>query len=276
MQKIAPPLRAEGFDVEVVQEHPARFDRQTTPDPIHAVIVIGGDGTLRAVIERLTQIMAADALPPVLVIGLGTANLMQQHLRLRYSPETLAADVCDLLRKPRITRVDAALAGEHLFLLMASCGFDATVVHHLSAKRTGPITKLSYLAPALAALRDFSLPRLRVEVDGIVLCSDQPGMVFVGNVAEYGTGFPVLDRANSFDGLLDVCVMRCDSLPELAQLSMLTLVGQHHTAAGVHYVTGKNVAIEGTTAPVQVDGEAAGTTPVRIRLLEHGVPFIVR
>ena len=48
-------LGAEGYDVHVVFERPAEFDvaRVGGPEPVAAAIVIGGDGTLRAVAHRL-------------------------------------------------------------------------------------------------------------------------------------------------------------------------------------------------------------------------------
>jgi diacylglycerol kinase family enzyme len=107
--------------------------------------------------------------------------------------------------------------------------------------------------------------------------ADTPAIAFVGNVAEYGAGFPVLDRASSFDQRLDICVMECRSHYDLAQLAMLTMVGKHHDHAGVIYTTGVDVRIRcPDPAPMQVDGEAAGTTPTHIRLLDDRVAFIVR
>src|SRR5215212_1876470 len=78
-------LGADGYDVHVVFERPDEFDvaRLGGPDPVAAAVVIGGDGTLRAVAHRLfldrDEGGGADAPvdpPPLLVVPLGTANLM--------------------------------------------------------------------------------------------------------------------------------------------------------------------------------------------------------
>jgi len=98
----------------------------------------------------------------------------------------------------------------------------------------------------------------------------------VGNVAEYGTGFAVLPHARPDDGLLDVCVMPCSSHGELIKLFLAAAAGEHLQQEGVVYAKGKHVLIDSPEkVPVQVDGEAAGTTPLEIDLLPLRVPFIV-
>jgi diacylglycerol kinase family enzyme len=168
------------------------------------------------------------------------------------------------------------VVGEQIFLLMTSCGYDAGVVHALAKVRRGPITKFSYIAPAFQQLRQQHYPNVRVVVDGKIIFENAPAQVFVGNVAEYGTGFPVLDEADSSDGMLDICVLPCGSHVQFAQLAWRLVVGGHRAAPGVMYLRGKSVRIESTEPlPVQIDGDPAGATPVTLGLLERQVSFIV-
>ena len=276
-RKLQPVLAENGWTVDTFLQHPQKLREIPNAASIAAMIVIGGDGTLRAVIERVMELVGADNVPPVLVMGLGTANLMQQHLKLRYRRVGLEQDVMELLEARKTVKVDTAVAGRSLFLLMASCGFDSSVVKRLAAGRTGPITKLSYVTPILASLHDYDFPPLTVEVDGQIVHDNQPAQVYVGNVPEYGTGFPVLDLASSFDQRLDICVMPCQTRNDLIRLSMLTLVGKHRDASGVIYTTGRDVRITSDLpVPIQVDGDDAGSTPVHIHLLDTSVAFIVR
>ncbi|MBC7782976.1 MAG: hypothetical protein H7144_03980 [Burkholderiales bacterium] len=273
---LTPTLKREGWDAEARIEHPAHLQDIGDVEDIHALIVIGGDGTLRTVIERVGQLAGLANVPPTLVMGLGTANLMQQHLGLVYDYSRLADDVADILRHRNTVLVDTSVANDRLFLLVASCGIDAAVVHELSSSRVGPITKLSYVAPALTALKDYSFPKLSVEVDGAMILENQHAMVFVGNVPEYGTGFPVLRKASSFDRRLDVCVMPCSTHHELVYLWLLTVAGKHTSWHRVKYTTGRDIRITGDPAPMQIDGDAAAMTPAHIRLLEERIAFIVR
>lgn len=277
LQALTPALQRAGWGVDVIVEHPAHLQAIAEPEQIDALIVIGGDGTLRAVADRVTHLLGADNVPPILVMGLGTANLMQQHLQLSYDPDHFADDVVGLLKRRRVVRVDTATANDSLFLLVASCGYDAAVVHALASARSGPISKLTYIEPMLMSLLDYPFHPLTVEVDGKVIHRDAPAMVFVGNVPEYGTGFPVLDKATSFDQRLDVCIMPCASKHELLHMGMLTLLGRHREQRGVIYTTGREIRIDSPhRIPLQVDGEQSGFVPVTLRLLEGRVAFIVR
>ncbi len=276
LDRLLPTLSAAGYQVESHTDHPESLAPIDDVDSVYAMIVIGGDGTLRAVVERLKHLHPDAPLPPVLVIGLGTANLMQRHLGLRYRKSDLPQQVARLLQNRKTKQVDVATAGEHLFLLMASCGLDSSVVEQLARARTGPISKATYLPFIARSLTQYAFSPVTVTVDGQVVHRDAPAQVFVGNVAEYGTGFPVLDRASSFDQRLDVCVLPARSRVGLMRLMLLTMLGKHHGAPGVVYTTGRDVRIESAIPmPIQIDGESAGMTPTHIRLLDTPVGFIV-
>jgi len=175
-------------------------------------------------------------------------------------------------------RIDAARANGKLFMLMAGVGFDAHVVHELSRLRRGPIRLTNYLTPTLTALRDYRFPPLSVTVDGKQVFGPEPGIVFVGNLPEYGTGFPVLPQARADDGVLDVCALPCRSRQDLIRLFLQAAIGEHVRAEGVAYVKGRHVKVvaSGSQAvPIQVDGDPAGHTPAEIDLLPIRLPFIV-
>lgn len=243
-----------------------------------AMIVIGGDGTLRGVVERAITLAngQVDQVPPVLFVPLGTANLMSQHLQLAWESRIIEKQLLGALEKAPMVSLDVARAGERIFLLMAGVGIDAAIIHELDRARSGPIDLTSYAIPSLLALQKYEYPALRVEVDGCCVHQAEPAMAFVGNVPEYGTGFPILTKARATDGLLDVCVLPCRSRRQVIRLLMAAATGDHVNQEGVIYVQGKTVRIESpVSAPLQLDGEAAGHTPIDIDLLPSRLRFIV-
>ena len=279
-------LGAEGYEVEAVLEPPGTFDtaRLDGDEGVRAAVVIGGDGTLRAVAHRLfldrdavSARPAADA-PPLLVVPLGTANLMGRHLGIHWHPGTLPDQVSKALARGRVVRLDTGRVNGRLFLLMAGIGFDAHVVHELDRLRRGPIRFASYIAPTLLALGAYAFPPLAVTVDGQQVFAADPAVAFVGNLPEYGTGFPILPLAAADDGVLDVCVLPCRSRTDLVRLFLKAAAGEHLRAEGVVYVKGRHVRIDspgGAAVPIQVDGDPAGHTPAEIDLLPIRLPFIV-
>lgn len=247
-------------------------------DSPQAAIVIGGDGTLRGAVERLMWLARGDGstIPPILTVALGTANLMSRHLGMHWRDESFEGDLVALLDTKRLLQVDAGTANDRLFLLMVGVGIDAAVVHELDQQRRGPIDLTSYALPSLLALQNYDYPPLRVTIDGKLVHDNEPAMAFVGNLPEYGTGFPILIRAARDDGMLDLCVLPCRSRAQVLRLLMATATGDHVNEEGVIYMKGHSIRIESTEpAPVQIDGEASGHTPIDVQLLPTRVPFIV-
>jgi YegS/Rv2252/BmrU family lipid kinase len=243
------------------------------PDASAAAIVIGGDGTLRAVAFRLIQDAAP---PPMLIVPMGTANLMGRHLGIAWDEPHLAEQVISVLQGGRIVQLDSASANGELLLLVAGVGIDASIVHELARRRSGPITYLSYAMPALSALGSYDYPPLSVSADGQHLFGPAPAMAFVGNVPEYGTGFPILPLASPTDGLLDICVLPCRDREELWAHALHAAAGEHLHGENVVYAKARHIRIDSEIPiPVQVDGEAAGHTPLEIDLLPTRLPFIV-
>jgi len=252
--------------------------RSTSPEPLpadaQAAIVIGGDGTLGEVVGRYYREMGGS--PPILLVPRGTANLMGQHLGFRANDPHPESGVLAALKAGRMRAVDVASANGRIMLLVAGVGIDGEVVHELARLRTGPIGKQDYVLPAALALSRFTYPPLTVKVDGQVILRDEPALAFIGNVPEYGTGFPVLPDARPDDGLLDVCAMPCASPAQLAEIALYAAAGEHLTVEGVRYVKGQRVQIESVEpVAVQVDGDAAGNTPLEVHLLPVRLPLIL-
>jgi YegS/Rv2252/BmrU family lipid kinase len=272
--RLAKRLRGDGYAVTTSFERPENLPDDAVNDTTRAVIIIGGDGTIRAVAARLLALHGES--PPLLPVPLGTANLMVSHLGFKWDDERLEDGISEAIRNLRIRTLDVASANGSLFLLMAGIGFDALVVHELDRIRKGPIHMLSYLKPAALALRDYTFPAIRVTVDGTVIWRSAPAVAFVGNVREYGVGFSVLPFAKPDDGLLDVCVMPCTNWFELVQWFLQAAAGQHVWSDKIKYLNGKHILIESKQdVPVQLDGDSAGHTPLEISLLPKRVPFIV-
>lgn len=277
----------EGWEGRVVFERPDLAAEETITG-ITAAVSIGGDGTLRSVVERVTAGGANEG-PGVLVVPMGTANLMGKHLGISLKENGLEDRAVAAIAGRKIARLDVGVIRSQeresssetkeirrLFLLMVGIGIDGEVVHAMGRVRKGPIAISSYVKPGLGALAEYHYHSLDVEVDGERVFGGGPAVAFVGNVKEYGTGFEILPQAKSDDELLDVCVLPANRPQELIGHFLAAAAGEHIHGEGVVYMTGKRVKV---TSPepvaVQADGDPAGWTPVEMELLPRRVGFIV-
>jgi diacylglycerol kinase family enzyme len=273
-ERIAARLLRDHMNPKIVLEKP-----DTIPADIlrtaSAAISIGGDGTVRGVARALFKALGV-SMPPLLVVPRGTANLLGRHLGTRWNDRELPGKVSATIAARNIAHLDAATANRELFLLMAGIGLDGKIVHELDRMRSGPIDLTSYAIPAALALSFYTYPALTVTVNGNFICRDLPAVAFVGNVKEYGTGFPILPHAIPTDGLLDVCVLPCATRLDAIRHLLHAAAGEHLAGEGAIYTKGRHIRIESSEpVPVQIDGEAAGHTPLDIDLLPARVPFIV-
>lgn len=251
------------------------LDRIRALGPLHAVISIGGDGTLQGVSELVLKASKLP-LPPILIIPLGTANLIAKHLKLPWRQSRDIERIGHALKARKIVTLDACRCNGKIFLAVAGVGFDAQVVHELHRRRRGPITKGSYVLPTMDTFRAYQYPQLSVNVDGRPVFAESPALVYVGNVREYGTGIPMLPDAQSNDDVLDVCILPCKSRQQAIKWMLKAATGMHIRSEGAVYVRGRKVLIDGPSpVPIQLDGEAAGHTPAVIELMDFRLPFIV-
>ena len=229
---------------------------------LRAVVSAGGDGTLRLLAER-TPVGT-----PLLILPLGTENLLARYLDLKAD----AVELAHVVAEGQTATFDAGIAGDRLFTLMAGCGFDADVVRRLHQERRGHIHHLSYAKPILEAIRKYEYPELRVYYaptgSDELTAEITARWVFVVNVPRYAGGLSFAPHASGRDGLLDVCTFKEGSL--LYGLMYLggVVLGQHAGMQDFTHVQTRRLRVEAAgSAPFQLDGDPGGDLPMDFRVL---------
>jgi diacylglycerol kinase (ATP) len=232
-----------------------------------AVIAAGGDGTFRAVATG-----AAGTGLAVGIIPLGTGNVLAHEIGLVRRARAVA-DV--LLSGPAIDARGGLVNGEPFFLMLGA-GFDARVVARLNYRAKRAFGRGAYTYPVLKTLVEG--PRVfDVELDGRRF---EASWVILSFASRYGSSF-VLTRDTGFgrDVLVAVVIEARSSLG-IAGCAMSLALGwltkPETRLAGVHVLPAKLVRIGRlSSVPVEVDGDAAGTSPVEVRAEGVGVRLIV-
>jgi diacylglycerol kinase (ATP) len=249
---------------------------------LRAVVAAGGDGTVALVANR------TDPGVPLMVLPLGTENLLSKYLEIDADPESVCRTICD----GATVRLDAGRAGERLFLLMLGCGFDAEVVRRLHSERTGHIHHLSYAKPILDSIRTYQYPELRVccelaegsRCDGETETEDagkrqqvqRVRWVFVANLPRYAGGLSIVPDAIGTDGLLDVCTFKEGSLWNGLWYLGGIMTGQHQSWDDCRTVQARRVRIESDQpVPYQLDGDPGGFLPVDIEVVPQRLRLLV-
>lgn len=143
-----------------------RFDeipaiaKEMKAEQVDWVVIAGGDGTIRALIEQLSN---NNYLPYISVFPAGTVNLVAKELLMSGDPYKWAKRVLKGVEVP----VYLGRANGHVFLTVTGIGFDSLVVDNVTEKEKKLLNKLAYVLQGTEIMRKevlFSNWRYRFQV----------------------------------------------------------------------------------------------------------------
>lgn len=251
----------EGAEVEVsATSSPDELDEVLAGAGDRTIVVVGGDGSMHAVVQALYA-RGELAGRTLALVPLGTGNDFARTLDLPLEPEEAARVVLSGTPRPTDLVVDEE---ERVTVNSVHLGAGAEAGKR-GARWKARLGKIGYPIGALeTALNPPSL-RVRVEVDDeVVVDVDQPVlMVAVGNGASVGGGTELTPDAEPHDGEVDVLI--ASPAGPLARLGYLLRLpfARHEQHADVRILRGRTVRVSGTPFDCNSDGEIDG--PVRSR-----------
>ncbi len=220
-------------------------------DGADALVIAGGDGTVHHAASLLLETSV-----PVVHFPTGTENLFAREFGHMRDPSSIVR----ALETAACRRIDVGLCDSRPFLLMASVGFDSCIVERIASRRTGAISRWTYLRHAAA---EFIQPRfvpLTVTIDGRETIRGEPGMFIVANSRQYAARLDPARSASMTDGEFDTLFLPMDSRLSILRRAVQVFSGRHVGGAGIPAVRGREVVIRPHAAvPLQLDGEHAGT-----------------
>ncbi|WP_433675842.1 diacylglycerol/lipid kinase family protein [Microbacterium gorillae] len=204
------------------------------------IIVAGGDGTVRSVIEEL------EGSPiPVSLVPVGTGNILARDLGLPLGDIATCMAAAFSGEERSIDMGVAELESgdgprRHVFVVMAGIGLDAEMARSTSAAAKHRLGWFAYVTPIARSIIANRRFQADYRVDRGPIRSTRAHTIIVGNCGTLAGRFLLIPDAVIDDGLLDVVMMRPVSrfswLWIAAQLTMQKLV--HRSALGRRAVRG--------------------------------------
>ncbi len=232
---------------------------------------LGGDGTIN---EALQAVAGSDA--TMLPLAAGTANVFARETGMGLNPVETAAALPKLEeRAVQLGVVQFLTEGtERLFLLMCGAGVDAKAVYDVNA---GFKQQVGILAYVWSGLKQLTQPVSAITAQ----LGDENwtgGLIVISKSRLYGGGLILTPGAHLLADRFDIVGFGSQSPLEytgyLAAVATRT-VGKlkgvtHRQLAMVEVMAAENSA----GVYVQVDGELAGTLPVRVRMGPENVRLL--
>lgn len=183
--------------------------RQALEEGVDAVLVAGGDGTVRAVSEAM-----AGSDVPLTIVPSGTGNLLARNLQLPLDgPEDMVRAAFDGDRESidigfaRLRRADGDVH-EHAFVVMGGMGLDAAMIANTNPQLKKSMGWVAYVDGAARSLVSAQPFRIMYELPGHRLHSTRIQSVLFANCGSLPAGLELIPEASVSDGELDIVIVQ--------------------------------------------------------------------
>ena len=267
--------------------------RQALAEGVDAVLVAGGDGTVRAVCEAMSGSGV-----PLSIVPSGTGNLLARNLRLPLTdPNAMVAAVFDGDRMPidigwtTLTRPDRTTE-EAAFVVMGGMGWDAAMIANTNPQLKKAVGWVAYVDGAARALSSSKPFRVVYQLPGHRMHATRAQSILFANCGSLPAGLELIPEASVSDGEIDVVILQPKS--RLGWLLVWRRLAWDNSflrrfRAGrrilalttpdnsVRYSRGTGIDVRAAEAhPVQLDGDEFGeAVSVTVRLDAGAVIVVV-
>jgi len=234
------------------------------------LVVVGGDGTLSGILDRVV-----DAGVPIALVPAGTGNDLARAIGIPRRDAEAAAELA-LTGATRLIDVGQVRTadGTSSFLTVAALGFDAKVSDRTNRLRW-PRGALRYYLALLIELARLRPMAFTISIDGEAPASAPGTLVAVGNTSSYGGGMPVCAGAEPDDGMLDVVQVAPIGRLRLVRLFPLLLQGRHLGRTEVRHRRADSVTVSAPDLVVYADGERVAITECTIGIRRAALTMMV-
>lgn len=262
--------------------------RAALEEDVDAVLVAGGDGTVRAVAEALTSTGV-----PLTIVPSGTGNLLARNLNLPLDDaDTMIRATFDGKVHPtdtgvaRIRRADGTVE-EHGFVVMAGMGLDAAMIQNTRPELKKSVGWVAYVDGAARSLVTAKPFRVMYQLDGHRLHSAKVQSVLFANCGALPGGVALIPEASIADGMLDVAVLQPTGVlgwlgvwrkiwwdnSVLRRFRAGRRVLERRKNSSVRYLRGEGIELATSPAqPVELDGDEFGeATRIYTRIVAGGL-----
>ncbi|MBQ8674105.1 MAG: diacylglycerol kinase family lipid kinase [Bacteroides sp.] len=204
-------LDREKYSCEIVYTeragHAVEIAAGKAAEGVHAVVAIGGDGTINEIARSLVHTDTALGIIPC-----GSGNGLARHLQIPMD----AKKAIDIINDGLVDTIDYGKINDLPFFCTCGVGFDAFVSLKFSqAGKRGPLT---YLEKTLFESLKYRPETYEVEVDGSTT-RYKAFLIACGNASQYGNNAYITPQATLNDGLLDVTILEPFTMLDVPSLS---------------------------------------------------------
>lgn len=272
IKEVVGTRNAEMWDIKYFDQIP-EIAQRVVDEQADWVIIAGGDGTIRAMIEQLAN---RKYVPYISVFPAGTVNLVAKELLVKSDPEKW----CKRMFKGIKTPVYLGRANGNVFLTVTGVGFDSLVVDSVTEKEKKLLNKLAYVWQGTELMRKellFNNWRYRFQVRFDDEAEWQEGTsVIVGKSRYYAGRYNLFSGASLSSPLLHVALFTGDKRGDFIRYAACIAMEALTLDSDIVIRTARKLEIRCNEEnfAAELDGDAVTTTPLVIEMEPEPVRFL--
>lgn len=272
IKKILGAKRTEMYDIKSFVNLDEIAER-VAEERIDWVIIAGGDGTIRALIEKLAN---KNYLPYISVFPAGTVNLVAKELLMGNEPEKWVKRVT----KGIVAPVYLGRSNGHIFLTVTGIGFDSWVVNNVTEESKKLLNKMAYAVQGAELMRKeiaFNNWRYKFEVrfdDEDVW--HEASSVIVGKSRYYAGRYCLFNDASLASPQLHVALFTGNTRNDFLRYAACIAMEALSLEKSIIIKTAKKLEIRCNEEnfAAELDGDAITTAPLTITVDEVPIKFL--
>lgn len=272
IKKILGAKRTEMYDIKSFVNLDEIAER-VVEERIDWVIIAGGDGTIRALIEKLAN---KNYLPYISVFPAGTVNLVAKELLMGNEPEKWVKRVT----KGIVAPVYLGRSNGHIFLTVTGIGFDSWVVNNVTEESKKLLNKMAYAVQGAELMRKeiaFNNWRYKFEVrfDDEDVWYDASSVI-VGKSRYYAGRYCLFNDASLASPQLHVALFTGNTRNDFLRYAACIAMEALSLEKSIIIKTAKKLEIRCNEEnfAAELDGDAITTAPLTITVDEVPIKFL--
>ena len=237
------------------------------------VVVAGGDGTLRALVEVFVE---NNYWPYVSIFPAGTVNLVAKELLQTSDPEKWLKRTL----KGIVTPIWLGKANDRIFLTVAGIGVDSLVVHGVTDKEKKYLSKFAYVRQGSELVRKELFMRnwqykFQVMINGDGVWRDASSVI-VAKSRYYAGRFSLVDHGSLSAPTLHVCMFTGSKRADFLRYAALLATDLLSLDKTVEIIPATSVVIRSNVDAfvAELDGDSLVSSPLDISLINRPLNFI--
>ncbi|BDD04104.1 diacylglycerol/lipid kinase family protein [Aureibacter tunicatorum] len=232
-EKIEEVVNTDFFTPEIVyteyRGHAEVLAQNAANENYHAVIAVGGDGTVNEVARSLVHTDTALGIIPK-----GSGNGLARSLNIPLDIEK----AIQRLNENKIDLIDAGLANEKHFFCTAGIGFDAEIGKAFEMADSRGLK--TYVSESIKHFFSYEPKHYTILTENGKI-ETKAFLLTIANAGQYGNDFYVSPHAKLSDGLLDLCILKPFALFETLPIGIQFLTktidkNKHMSITKVHSI----------------------------------------